>query len=233
MTVDVSKTYDFNPNLGSMLLAAFNRCRIRPTELTPTHIRQGELASNFILSEFSNLQPMLWAVNLTSIPLLEGSGTYSLPAEIVMILDAYVSTSLSDGSEQDRILSPISRTDYASIPNKSQEGYPTQFWFDRLISPVIKLWPVPDGNGPYVFRYYSVRQNMDSVAANGKTVEIPYRFLETYVAGLAWKISEMYAPELEDKLFNRYQRSFNIAAIQDTENVPMYLTPGLSGYFIR
>jgi hypothetical protein len=215
------------------MLTAFGRCQIRPTEITPTHIREAEKGANFILSEFSNLQPMLWAVNLQSIPLLQGSATYSLPAEIVMILDGYISTSLSDGSNADRILSPISRTEYASIPNKTQEGYPTQFWFDRLISPTIRLWPVPDGNGPYVFRYYSVRQNMDAVAANGKTVEVPFRFLEAYTAGLAWKISEIYAPQIEDKLFARYQRAFNIAAVQDTENVPLYLIPGLQGYFVR
>lgn len=231
MTIDVSKTYDFNPNLGSLMLAAFGRCRIRPTELTPEHLRQGEAAANFILAEFSNLQPMLWAVNLQSIPLLQGTSTYSLPAEIVMVLDAYISVSIGGGANNDRIMNPISRTEYANIPNKSQQGYPNQFWFDRLISPVIKLWPVPDGNGPYVLRYYSVRQNMDAVAADGKTVEVPYRFLDAYVAGLAWKIAEIFSPELEDKLFNRYQRAFNIAVVQDTENVPLYISPGLSSYY--
>jgi hypothetical protein len=145
-----------------------------------------------------------------------------------MILDMY----LSYGTPTtDRYLNPISRTEYASYPNKAQTGRPTVFWFDRLISPTITVWPVPDSNGPYTIKYYSCRQTMDASLANGLTVEIPYRFLDAYTAGLAWKIAELYAPALEDKLFSRYERARGIVMTQDVENVPMYITPGIGGYF--
>lgn len=118
-----------------------------------------------------------------------------------------------------------------SYPNKEQEGTPSVFWFDRLISPTITLWPVPDGNGPYTLKYYSVRQTMDAELNSGLNVEVPYRFLEAYVSGLAWKLSEIYAPQLEDKLFGRYTRAMQIAMTQDTENVPMIISPGIGGYY--
>lgn len=230
MVVNVSKTYDFNPTLGGLLINAFGRCGVRPSEITQTHLLQGQLSANFLLAELSNLQPNLWEVNLNSIPLTEGRAKYSLPAETVMVLDLYISTG-SGQQTNDRYLYPISRTEYASYPNKNMQGFPTVYWFDRLISPTVTFWAVPDGNGPYVAKYYSVRQTMDAVAANGLTVEVPYRFLDTYAAGLAWKLSELYAPQLEDKLFSRYQRSLQIATTQDIENVQLSIMPGIGNYY--
>lgn len=229
MTINTSKTYDFNPGGGSLLLTAFQRCQVRPTELTATHMIEGEKACNFILAEMSNLQPNLWEVELQNVPLTASTATYSVPAETVTILDMYITYGTT--TTTDRYIYPLSRTEYSSIPNKTQEGFPNQFWFDRLISPTITFWPVPDSNGPYVAKYYSVRQTQDAVLANGLTVEIPYRFLDAYVAGLAWKLSEIYAPALEDKLFARYQRSWGIASTQDTENVAVAIVPGVAGYF--
>ena len=228
MAVMTSKTYDFSPNAGNILLNAFLRCGVRPTELTATHISMGQMSQNFVLAEMSNSTPNLWEVGLQTVPLLQGSATYTVPAETVMILDLYISYGTPN---TDRFLYPISRTEYASIPNKTTQAFPNQFWFDRLISPTITFWPTPDGNGPYVAKYYSVRQTQDAVLANGLTVEIPYRFLEAYTAGVAWKLSELYAPQLEDKLFARYTRAMQIANTQDVENVALYITPGLSGYY--
>lgn len=228
MTIDVSKTFDFNPSGGSLLINAFGRCQVRPTELTAQHMYNGQLSMNFILSEMSNLQPNLWEVEQQTVPLVAGAATYTVPAETVMILDLYITTG---ATPIDRYLYPMSRTEYAAQPNKTLQSFPTTYWFDRVVSPTITFWPVPDNNGPYVAKYFSVRQTMDAVVANGLTVEVPYKWLETYVAGLAWKLSEIYAPALEDKLFARYQRALSIAGAQDTENVSMYIKPALGGYF--
>src|SRR5262245_55751015 len=156
--INTTKTYDFNPPAGELLLEAFSRCGVRPTEVTQTHLRRGEMALNLVLVEISNLQPNLWEVELKSIPLIQGRATYSLPSEILMITDLYVRYGTPS---LDRYLSAISRTEYAALPNKSQQGFPNQYWFNRRISPEITFYFVPDGNGPYVARYYSVRQTQD------------------------------------------------------------------------
>jgi hypothetical protein len=162
-------------------------------------------------------------------PLTQGVATYSVPAPTVMILDLYLTIGAT--ATVDRYLYPISRTEYASYPNKSVQNPPTVYWYDRLISQNITFYPVPDGNGPYTAKFYSVRQTQDADVPNGFNVEIPYRFYEAYCAGLAWKLSELYAPQMEDKLFVRYQRALQIAQTQDTENVAMYISPGLTGYY--
>lgn len=228
MTIYTSKTYDWNPGAGEILLNAFGRCQIRPAELTASHLYQGQLAENLILVELSNMQPNLWEVELKVIPLAAGVATYSLPSEIVMITDLYISYGTPT---TDRYINPISRTEYAALPNKTQQGFPNQYWFNRRISPEITFYFTPDSAGPYVAKYYSVRQTQDALLANGDTVEIPYRWLEAFVSGVAWQLSKLYAPMMKDGLFADYQRALSLAQTEDTENVPMYITPAVGGYF--
>ncbi len=226
--INTTKTYDFNPPAGEILLEAFSRIGVRPTGLTATHLQRGQMAENLILAELSNLQPNLWEVELKSIPLGAGIATYSLPSETVMVTDVYIRYS---SPVIDRYISPISRTEYASLPNKATQNFPNQYWFNRRVSPEITFYPTPDSNGPYVARYYSVRQTQDVQLEGGDTVEIPYRYLEAFVSGVAWQLSKSYAPQVKDSLFGDYQRALQIVMTQDTENVPLFITPGLAGYW--
>lgn len=220
--------FDFAPSTGEIGLTAFGRVGVKRTAVTASHMAELRNAANFLLSEWSNQTPNLWVVDLISVPLVAGTATYDVPAETVIILDMYVSYGTPS---TDRIITPISRSDYASYPNKTTESIPNVFWFDRLIAPTFTLWPVPDSSTTYTINYYSVRQTQDANLGGAASPEIPYRFLEAFTAGLAWKLSEIYSPAMEEKLFARYQRAWGIAAAQDVENVPFYITPGIGGYF--
>lgn len=223
-----SGTYDFLPSTGEIGLTAFGRVGIKRTAITASHMAELRNAANFLLSEWSNQTPNLWEVGLISTPLVAGTATYNVTAQTVMILDMYISYGTPN---TDRLIFPISRSEYAAYPNKTTQSIPTVFWFNRLISPTITLWPVPDSAATYTMNYYSVRQTQDANLGSAETPEIPYRLLEAFTAGLAWKLSEIYNQALEEKMFSRYQRAWGIAASQDTENVPFYLTPGIGGYF--
>lgn len=229
-TQTYSGTYNFAPSGAEFVLAAFGRIQVRPTELTAQHMFTARMALNFVLSEMANEQPNLWEVSLISLPLVQGTASYSVLPQTVMILDLYLTTG-SGTTTNDRYLYPISRTEYASYPNKTLQSTPTVYWYDRLISQTVTFYPVPDGNGPYTVNYYSVRQTQDADVANGQNIEIPYRFYEMYTAGVAWKLAETYAPQLEDKALMKYERAKGIAYKQDQEAVPMTIQPGLAGYF--
>lgn len=223
-----SGTYSFNPALGDLGLTAFQRIGVRPAELTQSHMHELKNAANLTLSEWANLQPMLWEVGITTTVLVQGTATYTLNANIVMVLDLYISTGTP---ATDRILLPISRTDYASYPNKTQQGWPNVYWFDRQTTPTLTLWPVPDANGPYSMSYYAVRQTQDSNLANAENVEIPYRFLDAFVAALAWRLAQIYQPGAADTMLVLAKRAFDLATTQDVENVGINIRPQLSGYF--
>ena len=140
MVINVSKSFEFSPALGELIINAFGRIGVRPTELTAAHLYQGRLSANFVLSEWANTQPNLWEVDLIEVPLLQGVPTYAVAAETVMILDAVITYG---SPETDRVIQPVSRTEYMSYPTKLDQGFPTIFWFDRLVSPTITLWQVP------------------------------------------------------------------------------------------
>jgi len=225
-----SGTYAFNPSLGELTLYSFNLCGIRNTALLQEHMEAARMSSNLMLARWSNQGVNLWAVDLVTVALVAGQATYSVDANTVMILDAYLGITNS-GPEIDRIIMPISRTEYASYPNKSQQGFTTVYWFDRLLSPTITLWPVPDGNSAQVLKYYRVRQIQDSNFTSGQNVEIPYRWLEAFAYGLAARLAVMFSPDKVAILKPLADESYQIAADQDTEWVQQYISPQISGYF--
>ncbi len=214
------------------MISAFNRIQMRPTEILTNHIQQATMELNLLLAKMSNLQPNLWTVDLQSLPLTQGTASYSVPAETVMITDAYIRTG-SGTSTQDRIVWPLSRTEYASISNKTAEGTPTQFWYDRLISPTITFYLVPDGNGPYTCYYYRVRQIQDALMSGPYNVEVPYLWLDALAAGLAHRLARIYAPQLEQIRKADADEAWSIAATNNVENVALNIIPGLGGYWVR
>lgn len=136
----------------------------------------------------------------------------------------------------DRILYPISRTDYASQPDKTQQGSPTTFWFDRLTTPTITLWQVPDQNGPYAFQYYRQRQVQDANIVGGQTLDMPPRFFEAAAAELAAHLSWKYPPNpasgiTVDKLEMAAKAAWAEAAAEDRERVTLSIMPDFSSYF--
>lgn len=225
-----SGTYSFSPSLGELTLYSFNLCGIRNTALLQEHMEAARMSSNLMLSRWSNQGVNLWAVDLVTVPLVAGQSTYSVDANTVMILDAYLGITNS-GPEIDRIIMPISRTEYASYPNKSQQGFTTVYWFDRLLSPTITLWPVPDGNSAQVLKYYRVRQIQDSNFTSGQNVEIPYLWLEAFAYGLAARLAVIFAPDKVQILKPMADESYQIAADQNVEYAQQYISPQISGYF--
>lgn len=145
--------------------------------------------------------------------------------------NAQIATQQATQIPIDRIMAPMSRDDYAALPNKPQQGFPTTYWFDRLINPTITLWEVPDGNGPYQLQYYRFRQIQDADAKNGQTVEVPYRFLEPFCASVAYHFAMKWKPMSAPALKTYADGVWAEAAAEDRERVSTYLQPDLSGYY--
>jgi hypothetical protein len=223
-----SGTYSFNPPIGSLAQSALARCGVHRTAITSQHMDDAYLESNYMQKAWSNDGLTLWTVDLQTISLIQGTATYSVPAETVMILDLYITVS----NNNNRLIYPFSRTDYASLANPQTQGVPTSFWFDRLeTSPTVTFWPVPDGGGPYTASYYRYREIQDANIPQGGNVEVPELWLDVFVAGLAHRLSRIYAPTLEAQRKADYDIAYELAAKQNTENVPLFFNPALQGYF--
>lgn len=389
-----SGTTAFNPAISDLTLEIFDRIQIRPSEITPDHLRSARMSFNLMLSTFSNKGVDLWTVDLQTISLVQGVATYSVPSDTIMILpgtyirnyslgsptnitptftttsssatvnvylpnnglsvtnyiniiipisvggiilygfyqvvsvlgndnftitaasnatssttggavpyftttatsttvtvtlpnhgylagqpfvvqvstlvggvtlagtytiatiidannftitspyaagssatayensgDAQIATQQTTQIPIDRIMAPLSRDDYAALPNKPQQGFPTMYWFNRQINPTITLWEVPDGNGPYQLQYYRFTQIQDADAKNGQTLDVPYRFLEAFCSSVAFHLAMKWKPEATIALKAYADEVWASAAAEDRERVSLYMQPDLAGYY--
>ena len=224
-----SGTYNFSPSLGELVLYSYNLVGIRPAALLQEHFESARMATNMMLSRWSSQGVNLWCVDMEIVPLVQGTTTYSVPSDTIVMLDAYISTT-TGSSTIDRIITPVSRTEYASYPNKEQQGFPTTFWFDRTLSPEVTLWPVPDGSQTNL-KYYRVRRVQDSNLQNGEQVEIPYYFMEALAFGLAQRLAMIWAPDKVALMKPLADEAYSIAAAQNVETSNFYVSPSISGYW--
>ncbi len=222
-------TYAFDPSAADVTTLAYGRIGIRRTAITTEHLADAILESNFLLSEFSNLQPLLWKSTLISQALTQGTATYTLPKNAVMILICYVQTGGSTTTQ--RVLGPLSTVQYASIPNKTTQAPATSFWMNRQITPTITFWPVPDSGGPYTAFMQVVTQVQDVALPSGATLDLPYRFLDAFLSGLAVRLARIHAVDRLAEAKQEAARTWGIASTQDTENTPFFILPQMSGYY--
>lgn len=224
-------TYDFNPGLGEITIYAYMNIGVRPTALLQEHMEAARMAANMMLSRWSNQGVNLWAVDLIEVPLVAGQAEYLVDDNTVVILDVYGRYVDGTSPPIDRPIMPISRTEYASYSTKTVQGAPTVYWFDRLISPKLTLWPVPDGQTLTSLRYYRVRRIQDAAMTNGAQVEVPYLWLEAFADGLAYRLARIWQPQIAVALKAQADESYKIAADQNIETSNVYMSPMIGGYF--
>ena len=228
-----SGTYDFSISNGEVVLAAYERIKIFPPSIGTNHMVSARRELNLLLAEAANKQVNLWKVDLVTTPLVSGTDTYPVDPRTVMILDAWITVNVGSAVPNDLYITPMSRTEFASINNKATPGRPTSYWFDRLISPEITLWPVPN-NSTFSLSYYRCIQMQDANLGGGETPDLPYRWLDWFIAGMAHRLSRPYSTlDMEKQRKADAVEAWTIAATQDVENVALSLKPTISTYYRR
>jgi hypothetical protein len=227
-----SNTFSYAPSASNIILYAFGRCGLRGPQLQAEHMRDAQTAMNMVQADWANDQVNLWTVELITVPLVYGQIQYSVPSNVLLILDAYLELNPGTSNAIDLYMYPISRTEYAALPNKEAVGRPTTYWFDRLIAPVVYLWQ-PPSNASWTFCYWACRQIQDANTANAQQPEIPYAWLKAYTDALSVELAVIYAPEKVQMLMPMAQVSYKRAKEFGSERTPIYLTPGLQSYYSR
>lgn len=225
-----SGTYAFNPSIGEVTLYAFNRCGVRPAALTQEHMEDARMAANMVLLHWSNRQVNLWKVELVSVPLNQGQAAYAVDPSVVVILDMYI-TYGTGAAATDRYIMPISRTEYASYANKAMQGFPTTYWNDRLQSPTVTLWPVPDASEQYTMNYYAVQQMQDAAFTSGQAPDIVPLWIPAFAYGLAEELAVNWAPDRLAVISPRAQMFYDAAAAANVEQQSFYISPMLTSYW--
>lgn len=225
----VSNQFTFNPALGDLIIQAFHMCGMRPTAILQEHLVSARMAANLLLGRWSSQGVDTWAVDLQTIPLVTGVATYSVPSDTITMLDTYTVQGVGAG-QTNRIITSVSRTEYASYSNPQELGTVSTFWFNRQLAPTVTFYQVPDGTQTEV-QYWRLRQSMDANLANGGNVEMPYYFAEAFTTGLAARLAVMWAPDRAQGLKMLADESYQIAADQNVEQSAFYISPGVQSYW--
>jgi hypothetical protein len=194
-------------------------------------LRTARRSMNLLTIEWQNRGINLWTIDEGTVTLVKGTSQYDLPADTIDLLEQVIRTNSGDEyTQQDLTINRISVSTYASIPNKLTEGRPIQVYIERLVAnPKINVWPVPDKNSEYVFKYYRMRRIQDA-GSGVETADVNFRFLPCLVAGLAYYIA-MKDPELANRiplLKEVYEEQFQLASEEDRVKTPAKFVPKIS-----
>ena len=214
-----SGSRDFNLDVGEIIEEAYERCGLEVR--TGYDARTARRSLNLMFADWANRGLNLWTVKQGTITLTAGQAQETLTADVVDILEVTLRRSGTD-YEVER----ISRGEYATLPNKTTQGRPSQFYFDRQIDPVINLWSVPENSTDQLIYYYVRR--IDDADNLVNTTDMPFRFYPCMVAGLAYYMAMKRAPERVQLLKSVYEEEFQRAADEDEGRTPLKLQPSLS-----
>ena len=138
---------------------------------------------NIMFADWSNRGIQMWEVSKVELTLTEGDNDYSINDYDIDILDAYIQRTVND-VVTDYSLDRIDRNEYVGIPNKATKSRPTEFWLERLKTPVIHLYPTPENSTDKLIYY--VWQRIQDSTASVNYVDIPSRFMPCLASGLAY-----------------------------------------------
>ena len=140
---------------------------------------------NIMFADWSNRGVQMWEISKVELTLTEGDNDYSINAYDIDILDAYIQRTVND-IVTDYPLDRIDRNEFIGIPTKATKARPTEFWLERLKTPVIHLYPTPENSTDKLIYY--VWQRIQDSSASINDVDIPSRFIPPLVSGLAYYI---------------------------------------------
>lgn len=220
-----SGTKTFSLNIADTIEEAY--------ELAGLELRTGYDAKaarrslNIMFADWSNRGVNLWTIEEVTQNLTKGTSSYNLNAFDVDIVSAVIRRTVS-GQQTDIDIDRIRRSEYLNIPNKETQGRPSQFFVDRQITPVVKLWPTPE-NSTDQFISYRI-QRIDDVTASNEDPEVPSRFIPCMVSGLAYYIALKKNPERIGILKQQYEQDFKLASDEDRNRASLMLTPARRFY---
>lgn len=130
----------------------------------------------------------------------------------------------------DRLLSCLSRSEYMAIATKMNTGFPSGYYFDQNIPPTIVLWPVPATSPPQTNILYTNYRYAQDVTQMFQNAEVPQRFYDALVAGIAARLALKFAPDRYQLMKAEAMDAYAVAAKTDFENVTIRFEPDFTQY---
>jgi hypothetical protein len=215
----VSGSKDFELDVSDYIEEAFERCGKEMR--TGYDLKTAKRSMNLLFADWANRGLNQWTIQQVTTTLTQGVSEINVGADTIDILSIVVRR---DGTDYG--IDRLSRDDYINIPNKTQQSRSSQWFLDRLISPVLKLWPVPDNSTDQIIYNRLVR--LDDADSATDTLQIPFRFYPALAAGLAYYIAIKKAPDRIQLLKSLYEEEMQRAMDEDRDRASFNIVPSLA-----
>lgn len=212
----LSGTSDFELDVAEYIEEAFERCGLEVR--TGYDLKTAKRSLNLMLAEWANRGLNQWTIKQRSQAVTQGTGNYLIDADVIDVLSVVVRRNNTDYA-----LDRYSREEFLTIPNKTTQGRPSQFFLDRQITPNLQLWPVPENSTDIVF--YDALTRMQDADTFINSSDMPFRFYPCLAAGLAYYIAIKRAPQRIQILKAAYEEEFERAMTEDRDRASFNVVP--------
>ena len=218
-----SGTTAFELDVTDYIEEAFERCGLEVR--TGYDLKTAKRSLNLMLAEWANRGLNQWTIAQRTQALTQSDGEYEIGTDVIDILSVVVRRSSTDYA-----LGRLSRDEYLTIPNKTTESRPNQFFLDRQITPNLKIWPIPENSTDVL--YYDALTRVQDAGSPTNTLEVPFRFYPCLAAGLAYYLAVKRAPDRIQMLKAIYEEEFDRAATEDRDRSSFNVVPKYEYYRI-
>ena len=177
---------------------------------------------NIMFADWSNRGIQMWEITKVELTLTEGTSEYTINNFDIDILDAYIQRTVN-GTVTDLPLDRVDRNEFVEIPNKSTKSRSTEYWLERLKTPVIHLYPTPDNSTDKLVYY--VWRRIEDATTQVNDIDIPSRFMPCLVSGLAYYLCLKKNVQKLSIMKEQYEQDLANALRYDEDRSPLRLVP--------
>lgn len=214
-----SGAWTFDPTADDLLVEAWERCGLTGQVLNGETARSARRSLQLMLVHWQNRGLNLWQVEPVTFTLAAGQETLTTVAATSDVLEVTIEVA----PQTSVLLAPISRDQWAALPNRSLRSWPNSYWSERVNPvPVLHFYPLP--LQVTAGTYWRLRLPQD-VGGLGNTLDAPILWSEALAAGLAARLAVKFAPERAAGLKLEAEEAFAAAAGENRERVPLTIMP--------
>ncbi len=234
----ISTTTDFDLTAHEVITEARRKAGVHADEES---ISAADLVSdirtlNLMLRAWQADGVMVWSYTEGTLTLVQGQASYSFSSggDFTTIPFNIEDDMVINRGGNDLPMVRMSRDEYRSLPEKTTQGYPTQWYFDRQqIGGTLFVWPTSDATlGTLKFTY---RRKLYDIDDQSNNFDIPSEWLDAVIYGLADRLMEnfgMSATPAGQKITARAVTSY--AAVKDFDTGEgegsLFVTPDVGGH---
>ena len=225
--------FDKNFSIDEILEEAYERIGLQG--VSGYQLKTARRSLNILFQEWGNRGLHYWQIANNDITLVADQAVYTMfrstgdgtsDATAVYGVDDILEAVYRNSSNVDTPLTKINRSTYQALSNKTSTGTPTQYYVQRFIDKVtITLYLTPGSSeAGNKLNYYYVKRIQD-VGDYTNATDVPYRFVPCMCSGLAFYLSQKYAPERVQAMKLYYEDELQRALEEDGSSSSAYITP--------